>query len=94
MPYAKRTDNNTTRKQREYLKFDALDRVVELEEGDMWLRNGLYSQPGVSIVIDDEHTLSDWTRKIKLRNVCIDVVTNGNGYPELLISGTSADVPF
>ena len=95
MPYAKKkSDKNPARKQREYVKFDALDRVVELEEADMWLQNGKYAQPGVSISIDDEHTLSDWTRKIKLRNVCLDVVENDKGYPELVISGIAADTPF
>lgn len=95
MPYAKKkSDKNTARKQREYVKFDVLDRVVELEEADMWLQNGKYAQPGISIAIDDEHTLSDWTRKIKLRNVCLDVVENDKGYPELVISGIVADTPF
>lgn len=95
MPYAKKkSDKNTARKQREYVKFDVLDRVVELEEADMWLQNGKYAQPGISIAIDDEHTLSDWTRKIKLRNVCLDVVENDNGFPELVISGIASDTPF
>lgn len=94
MPYAKKTDKKTTRKQRDYVKFKDLDRVVELEEVDMWLRNGMYAQPGVSIAIDDAHALSDWTRKIKLRNVCLDVVENDKGYPELVISGIAADTPF
>ena len=94
MPYAKKTDKNTTRKQREYVKFKDLDRVVEVKEGAMWLQNGKYAQPGVSVAIDDGHTLSDWTRKIKLENVCLDVVENDKGYPELVISGVAADAPF
>lgn len=95
MPYAKKkSDKNTTRKQHDYVKFDALDRVVELEEADMWLQNGKYASPGVRIAIDDAHTLSDWTRKIKLRNVCLDVVQNDKGYPELVISGNAAELPF
>lgn len=94
MPYAKKSDKNTARKQREFVKFDALDRVVELEEADMWLQNGKYADPRVSVAIDDAHTLSDWTRKIKLRNVCLDVVQNDKGYPELVISGIAADTPF
>lgn len=95
MPYAKKkSDKNTARKQREYVKFDVLDRVVEVEEADMWLQNGKYAQPGISIAIDDEHTLSDWTRKIKLRNVCLDVVENDNSYPELVISGIASDIPY
>lgn len=94
MPYAKKTDKNTTRKQREYVKFKDLDRVVEVTEGAMWLQNGKYAQPGVSIAIDDEHTLSDWTRKIKLQNVCLDVVENDKGFPELVISGVPANTPF
>lgn len=95
MPYAKKkSDKNTARKQCDYVKFKDLDRVVELEEADMWLRNGKYAQPCVSIAIDDEHTLSDWTRKIKLRNVCLDVMENDKGFPELVISGVAADTPF
>ena len=94
MPYAKKTNKNTTRKRRDYVKFKDLDRVVEVEEGSMWLQNGKYAQPGISIAIDDEHTLSDWSRKIKLQNVCLDVVENDKGYPELVISGMIADVPF
>ena len=94
MPYAKKTVKNTTRKQREYVKFKDLDRVVEVEDGGMWLQNGKYAQPCVSIVLDDEHTLSDWTRKIKLQNVCLDVVKNDKGYPELVISGVASDKPF
>lgn len=95
MPYAKKKfDKNTTRKQRNYVKFKDLDRQVELEEADMWLQNGKYANPGVSIAIDDAHTLSDWTRKVKLYNVCLAVVENENGYPELVISGTTNDLPF
>lgn len=94
MPYAKKTDKKTTRKQRDYVKFKDLDRVVELEEADMWLQNGKYAQTGVSIAIDDAHVLSDWTRRIKLRNVCLDVVENDMGYPELVISGIATDTPF
>ena len=94
MPYAKKTEKKPYRKQREYVKFKDLDRAVELEDGDMWLQNGKYAQPGVSIAIDDDHTLSDWTRKIKLRNVCLDVMENDKGYSELVISGVASDEPF
>ena len=94
MPYAKKTEKKPARKQREYVKFKDLDRSVEVEDGDMWLQNGKYAQPGVSIVIDDGHTLSDWTRRIKLQNVCLDVVENDKGYPELVISGAAEELPF
>ena len=94
MPYEKKTEKKPDRKQREYAKFIDLDRSVEVKDGDMWLQNGKYAQPGVSIAIDDEHTLSDWTRKIKLRDVYLDVVENDKGYPELVISGVAADTPF
>ena len=95
MPYAKKKIyKNAARKQREYVKLKDLDRVVEVEDGEMWLQNGKYAQPGVSIAIDDEHTLSDWTRKIKLQNVRLDVVENDKGYPELVISGAASDIPF
>ena len=94
MPYAKKTEKKPDRKQREHIKFKDLDQTVEVEDGAMWLQNGKYAQPGVSIAIDDGHTLSDWTRKIKLRNVCLDVVENDKGYPELVISGMAVDTPF
>ena len=94
MPYAKKTEKKPDRKQREYVKFKDLDRVVEVEDGDMWLQNGKYAQPGVRIEIDNEHTLSDWTRKIKLQNVCLYVVENDKGFPELVISGAVSDMPF
>lgn len=94
MPYAKKKSDKPARKQREYVKFDALDSAVEVDEADMWLQNGKYSQPGVTIAIDDNHCLSDWTRKIKLYNVCLNVVENDKGYPELVISGVTADLPF
>lgn len=94
MPYAKKTDKKPDRKQHNFVRFKDLDRAIEVEDVDMWLRNGKYEQPGVSITFDDEHTLSDWTRKIKLFNVCLDVVANEKGYPELVISGVAADTPF
>lgn len=93
MPYAKKSEK-PARKPREYVKFKDLNRVVEVEDGEMWLQNGKYEQPGVSIAIDDGHTLSDWTRKIKLYNVCLNVVENNKGYPELVISGVDVDTPF
>lgn len=93
MPYAKKS-KKPARKQREYVRFSDLEQVVEVKAGDMWLQNGKYSQPGVSIAIDDEHTLSDWTRRIKLRDVVLVVVQNDKGYPELVISGTTPDDPF
>lgn len=70
-----------------YIKLQEVEREVEIEEGEMWLKSGKYDAPSVSIKIDPDETMSDWLRKITLRNVVLTVEENEKGYPELVISG-------
>lgn len=70
-----------------YIKLQEVEREVEIEEGEMWLKSGKYDAPSVSIKIDPDETMSDWMRKITLRNVVLTVEENDKGYPELVISG-------
>jgi hypothetical protein len=72
-----------------YINLPDLEDVVEIEDGAMWLKSGKYDSPSVSVKITDEDTLSDWMRKITLRNVVLTVEENDKGYPELVISGQS-----
>lgn len=70
-----------------YIKLQEVEREVEIEEGEMWLKSGKYDAPSVSIKIDPDEIMSDWMRKITLRNVVLTVEENDKGYPELVISG-------
>lgn len=72
---------------------------LQIEDGAMWLKSGKYDAPSVSIKVNPDATLSDWMRKITLRNVELYVKENEKGYPELIISGQSdadgtGDLPF
>ena len=90
-PNKKTTDKKSTGKSRKsdmnYIKLPEVEREVEIEEGEMWLKSGKYDAPSVSIKIDPDETMSDWMRKITLRNVVLTVEENDKGYPELVISG-------
>lgn len=90
-PNKKITDKKFTGKSRKsdmnYIKLQEVEREVEIEEGEMWLKSGKYDAPSVSIKIDPDETMSDWMRKITLRNVVLTVEENDKGYPELVISG-------
>ena len=98
----KTTDKKSTGKSRKsdmnYIKLQEVRREVEIEEGEMWLKSGKYDAPSVSIKIDPDETMSDWLRKITLRNVVLTVEENDKGYPELVISGQEdeddEDLPF
>lgn len=73
--------------------------LLQIEDGAMWLKSGKYDAPSVSIKVNPDSTLSDWVRKITLRNVELAVEENEAGYPELIISGQSGnddtgDLPF
>ena len=76
--------------------------TVQIEDGEMWLKSGKYDAPSVSVKIDPDETVSDWMRKITLRNVVLTVEENDKGYPELVISGHNdeddedddGDLPF
>ncbi len=95
----KSTDKNTNKRRINYIDLLDMEKEVEIECGFMWLKSGKYDSPSVSIKISDDDTLSDWIRKITLRNVVLTVEENDKGYPELIISGQSGtddtgDLPF
>lgn len=82
-----------------FVKLNEVEGGLQIEDGAMWLKSGKYDAPSVSVKIDPEETLSDWVRKITLRNVELSVEENEKGYPELIISGQSGtddagDLPF
>ena len=99
----KRNNKKFTGKSRKsnmrYVKLPEFEGTVQIEDGEMWLKSGKYDAPSVSVKIDPEETVSDWVRKITLRNVELSVEDNDKGYPELIISGQSGaddtgDLPF
>lgn len=87
----KRNKKKSTGKSRKskmnYVKLPEFEGTVQIEDGEMWLKSGKYDAPSVSVKIDTEETVSDWIRKITLRNVVLTVEDNDKGYPELVISG-------
>lgn len=83
----KRTNKKSTNKKSTYINLSDVEDAVEIEDGAMWLKSGKYDSPSVSVKISDDDTLSDWMRKITLRNVVLTVEENDKGYPELIISG-------
>lgn len=85
----KRNNKKSTNKKTNYINLLDLEDVVEIEDSAMWLKSGKYDSPSVSVKISYEDTLSDWMRKITLRNVILTVEENDKGYPELIISGQS-----
>lgn len=89
----KRNNKKSTGKSRKsnmsYIKLQEVESAAQIDEGEMWLKSGKYDAPSVSVKIDPEETLSDWVRKITLRNVELTVEENEKGYPELIISGQS-----
>lgn len=99
----KRNNKKSTGKSRKsdmsYVKLPEFEGTAQIEEGEMWLKSGKYDAPSVSVKIDPEETISDWVRKITLRNVELTVEENEKGYCELIISGQSCtddsgDLPF
>lgn len=91
----KRTNKKSTSKSRKsnmnYIKLQEVESKVQIETGEMWLKSGKYDAPSVSIKIDPDETMSDWMRKITLRNVVLTVEENDKGYLELVISGQEGD---
>ena len=84
----KRNKKSTSKKSNmNYIKMEEVESEVQIEDGEMWLKSGNYDAPSVSIKIDPDETMSDWMRKITLRNVVLTVEENDKGYPELVISG-------
>lgn len=95
----KKSTGKISRSNMSYYKLPEVEGSVQIEDGEMWLKSGKYDAPSVSIKVDPDATLSDWMRKIILRNVELTVEENKRGYPELIISGQSGiddtgDLPF
>ena len=72
-----------------YIKLSEFESEVQIDAGEMWLKSSKYDAPSVSVKIDPKETVSDWMRRITLRNVVLAVEENDRGYPELVISGQS-----
>ena len=85
----KRNNKKSRRSNMSYVKLSEFEGAVQIEDGEMWLKSGKYDAPSVSVKIDPEETVSDWMRKITLRDVVLTVEENDKGYPELIISGQS-----
>ena len=83
----KRNNKKTNKRRINYIDLSNMENEVEIEDGAMWLKSGKYDSPSVSVKLSDDDTLSDWMRKITLRNVVLTVEENDKGYPELVISG-------
>lgn len=83
----KKSTGKSRKSDMNYIKLQEVERKVEIEEGEMWLKSGKYDAPSVSIKIDSDETMSDWLRKITLRNVVLTVEENEKGFLELVISG-------
>lgn len=98
----KRNNKKSTGKSRKsninYIKLQEVKTAVQIDDGEMWLKSGKYNAPSVSVKINPEETVSDWMRKITLRNVVLTVEENDNGYSDLVISGQKdddeGDLPF
>ena len=98
----KRDNKKSTGKSRKsntnYIKLQEVETAVQIDDGEMWLKSGKYDAPSVSVKINPEETVSDWMRKITLRNVVLTVEENDNGYSDLVISGQKdddeGDLPF
>lgn len=84
----KTTGKKTNKRKINYINLSDVQEAVEIEDGEMWLKSGKYDSPSVSVKILDDYTLSDWMRKITLRNVVLSVEENDKGYPELVIFGS------
>lgn len=83
----KKSTGKSLKSNMSYVKLPEFEGTVQIEDGEMWLKSGKYDAPSVSVKIDPAETVSDWMRKITLRNVVLTVEENDKGYPELVISG-------
>lgn len=83
----KKSTGKSLKSNMSYVKLPEFNGTVQIEDGEMWLKSGKYDAPSVSVKIDPDETVSDWMRKITLRNVVLTVEENDKGYPELVISG-------
>lgn len=83
----KKSTGKSLKSNMSYVKLPEFEGTAQIEDGEMWLKSGKYDAPSVSVKIDPDETVSDWMRKITLRNVVLTVEKNDKGYPELVISG-------
>lgn len=83
----KKSTGKSLKSNMSYVKLPEFGGTAQIEDGEMWLKSGKYDAPSVSVKIDPDETVSDWMRKITLRNVVLTVEENNKGYPELVISG-------
>lgn len=83
----KKSTGKSLKSNMSYVKLPEFEGPVQIEDGEMWLKSGKYDAPSVSVKIDPDETVSDWMRKITLRNVVLTVEENDKGYPELVITG-------
>lgn len=90
----KSTSKRTSKTNKTFVKLAEVEGALQIEDGAMWLKSGKYDAPSVSIEIEPGVILSDWLRKITLRHCDLVVEENEKGYPELIISGDSGDMPF
>lgn len=89
---SKNTASKSARKtNKTFAKLSEVEGSVQIEDGEMWLKSSkdMNWAPGVSINVDENNVISDWVRKIVLRNVELTVEENERGYSELVISGQS-----
>lgn len=85
----KKSTGKSLKSNMSYVKLPEFEGTVQIEDGEMWLKSGRYDAPSVSVKINPDETVSDWMRKITLRNVVLTVEENDKGYPELVISGNN-----
>lgn len=85
----KKSTGKSLKSNMSYVKLPEFEGTVQIEDGEMWLKSGKYDAPSVSVKINPDETVSDWMRKITLRNVVLTVEENDKGYPELVISGNN-----
>lgn len=96
-----KASKSTRKTNKTFVKLAEVEGTLQIEDGEMWIKSSknMAWAPGVSINIDENNVISDWVRKITLRNVELVVEENERGYPELVISGQSrtddgGDLPF
>lgn len=88
---SKSTSKRTSKTNKTFVKLAEVEGALQIKDGEMWMKSSKDEAwaPGVTINIDENNVISDWVRKITLRNVELTVEENERGYPELVISGQS-----
>jgi len=90
-----KTTKTTAKAQKFYTQLkDAVDNSAKINEGQMWIKCDKFGVARFDIKLDENETLSDFTKCIELRGVNVVVKNNDKGYPTLYICGSDADLPF